>query len=181
MRVALKRHPDFPNVAADALSVEIVQRARGVLALRYVAVGAIGRLRTPAPAMPVRADGLWRSTCFELFVRPAGSEAYWEFNFAPSRAWAAYRFSGYRADMENVDLPAAPQIEAAREADAFVLSAAIDLSTLPSLVDARLAVSAVLEGEDGAKSYWAQAHPPGKPDFHHSESFALDCPASEDS
>src|SRR3546814_3736372 len=32
---------------------------------------------------------------------------------------------------------------------------------------AKLALSAVIEELDGTKSYWALAHPPGKPDFHH--------------
>jgi hypothetical protein len=32
----------------------------------------------------------------------------------------------------------------------------------------------VIETLDGSLSYWALRHPPGKPDFHHSESFALE-------
>jgi hypothetical protein len=35
-------------------------------------------------------------------------------------------------------------------------------------------VSAVVETLDGALSYWALRHPPGKPDFHHADSFALE-------
>ena len=38
---------------------------------------------------------------------------------------------------------------------------------------AKLALSAVIEELDGTKSYWALAHPPGKPDFHHPDCFAL--------
>ena len=30
-----------------------------------------------------------------------------------------------------------------------------------------LALSAVIEAIDGAKTYWALAHPSDKPDFHH--------------
>ena len=40
-------------------------------------------------------------------------------------------------------------------------------------VGAKLALSAVIEELDGTKSYWALAHPPGKPDFHHPDCFAL--------
>jgi hypothetical protein len=32
----------------------------------------------------------------------------------------------------------------------------------------------VIEDTSGHKSYWALAHPPGKADFHHSDSFALE-------
>jgi len=35
------------------------------------------------------------------------------------------------------------------------------------------ALSAVIEDDDGAFSYWALRHPPGKPDFHHPDAFAL--------
>jgi hypothetical protein len=37
----------------------------------------------------------------------------------------------------------------------------------------RAAVSAVIEQHDGAISYWALAHPAGKPDFHHRDGFVL--------
>jgi len=37
-----------------------------------------------------------------------------------------------------------------------------------------LGLSAVIEETSGRKSYWALAHPPGKPDFHHTDSFALE-------
>jgi hypothetical protein len=40
-----------------------------------------------------------------------------------------------------------------------------------------LGLSAVIEEKDGTKSYWALAHPPGKPDFHHKDCFALTLPA----
>ncbi len=33
-------------------------------------------------------------------------------------------------------------------------------------MDWQLGLSAVLEEKDGTKSYWALAHPDGKPDFH---------------
>ena len=36
----------------------------------------------------------------------------------------------------------------------------------------RLGLSAVIEDTSGRKSYWALAHPPGKPDFHHADCFA---------
>ena len=38
----------------------------------------------------------------------------------------------------------------------------------------RLALAAVLEDQQGALSYWALAHPPGKPDFHHPVGFTLE-------
>jgi hypothetical protein len=41
------------------------------------------------------------------------------------------------------------------------------------------AITAVIEEADGTKSYWALNHPPGKPDFHHPDCFALELPAPD--
>jgi hypothetical protein len=38
----------------------------------------------------------------------------------------------------------------------------------------RLGLSALIEDASGRKSYWALAHPPGKPDFHHADCFAYE-------
>jgi hypothetical protein len=51
------------------------------------------------------------------------------------------------------------------------------LSALPHKATWRLGLSAVIEDSSGAKSYWALAHPPGKPDFHHPDCFAHELPA----
>lgn len=42
-----------------------------------------------------------------------------------------------------------------------------------------LGLSAVIEEMGGTKSYWALAHPPGAPDFHHPTCFAATLPAPD--
>lgn len=37
-----------------------------------------------------------------------------------------------------------------------------------------LGLSAVIEENDGAVSYWALKHPPGPPDFHDANTFILE-------
>jgi hypothetical protein len=37
-----------------------------------------------------------------------------------------------------------------------------------------IGLSAVVEATDGSLSYWALAHAPGRPDFHHAHSFGLE-------
>jgi hypothetical protein len=166
MRLALTAHPDFPADAVTAIAVEL-ERAAGALTLRYALTGDIARLAVPPPAAPSRTDELWRHTCFEAFVSPEPGEAYFEFNFAPSTRWAAYRFSGYREGMATADVEA-PGIEVATTNTSLELMVRVALPPVPC----RLALSAVVETIDGAKSYWALAHPPGRPDFHHRSSFA---------
>jgi hypothetical protein len=40
----------------------------------------------------------------------------------------------------------------------------------------RVGLAAVVEETSGHRSYWALAHPPGKPDFHHADCFTLEVP-----
>jgi hypothetical protein len=156
------------------LEVDLDRGADGRLRLRYVLAGDLDRLRIPPQQPPGRADKLWQHTCFEAFVAAEGSEGYTEFNFAPSTAWAAYGFTGYRAGMTQLDLPRLPRIAVERRLDRLALEVEVDLAVLPGgRGDLRLALSAVLEASDGSLSYWALRHPPGKPDFHHADGFAL--------
>jgi hypothetical protein len=173
MRVALMVHPDSPSDPVSAIEVDI-ERDASNLTLRYTLVGTVADLAIPPTSAPTRADELWRHTCFEAFLHPSAGEGYFEFNFAPSTAWAAYRFTGYREGMIPADV-AAPQIVTATTDTALVLTVKLDLAALrlpPG--PCRLALSAVIEARSGAKSYWALAHPPGRPDFHHRESFACE-------
>lgn len=178
MRIALRPHPDTPPAEAISLDVEVARPAAGRLELSYVVTGAIDELRLPTPAAPERADGLWKHTCFEAFARRQDG-GYYEFNFAPSGQWAAYGFSGYREGMADADVDT-PQIEAHAEAGRYEVRVSLQLDRLPGLPADELwtlGLTAVIEDTDGGKSYWALAHPPGRPDFHHRDGFACELPA----
>ncbi len=171
MRQALRLHPDSLCLAATDIEVEVARPRAGSLLLTYVVTGTISDLRLPPVTAAARTDELWRHTCFEAFVCPSPGEAYYEFNFAPSTQWAAYRFSSYRSGMRVATEISAPRIEMQSAPECYTLQAALDSSRLPRHAGWRLGLSAVLEETSGRKSYWALAHPPGKPDFHHSDCF----------
>jgi hypothetical protein len=121
-----------------------------------------------------RSDGLWEHTCFEAFVRAASGTEYYEFNFAPSTQWAAYRFSDYRTGRCDAIEISAPEIEVQSSSDRYVLLASLkldELSALPRNSMWKLGLSALIEEMSGRKSYWALAHPPGQPDFHRTDCF----------
>lgn len=125
-------------------------------------------------AEPCRADDLWQTTCFEAFLRPDGEGTYREWNFAPSGQWAAYDFSGYREKRTDAEVAQPPYIRMEDNFTWWALGATI-------AVDAdtkwQLGLSAILEEKDGAKSYWALAHPRGdKPDFHDPVCFSAHLP-----
>ena len=168
----LRLHPDSLCLAARRIDVEVVRLPAGGLLLSYVVTGTIGDLRLPPIAAAARTDALWRHTCFEAFVRPSPSDAYYEFNFAPSIQWAAYRFDRYRSGMRVAAEIDAPRTTVQAAPERYALQAALDLSRLPHDAAWRLGLAAVIEETSGRKSYWALAHPPGKPDFHHSDCFA---------
>ena len=132
----------------------------------------------PAFAGKGRADGLWQTTCFELFLMPGGGRSYCEFNLSPSERWAAYDFAGYRDGMSERPADREPQ-GAMRLGSSFaIFDAAVPLSALPDGI-CRMNLAAVIEEQDGAKSYWALAHPADKPDFHDPACFAAELPAPE--
>jgi hypothetical protein len=117
---------------------------------------------------PTRADELWRTTCVEAFLRKPDSPSYREWNFAPSGAWAAYDFADYRQHMAPAEISAAPYIRVEDNFTWWALGATIGVDADASW---QLGLSAVLEEQDGTKSYWALAHPSDQPDFHHPDCF----------
>lgn len=210
---ALVAHPDAPARNVPNVACSYVWRGAGEWSFDFMVGAPSGALRLPEPVAPARADGLWRRSCFELFLRPADGAFYFEFNFSPSGEWAAYRFDGYRAGMTALDVAPprvistvaaqfdlsmhahltglgmdAETVRSLLDADAgaergppsrYGLSAYLDDPRLPPGGDWLAGLSAVIEEADGTLSYWALAHPAGKPDFHHPDCFVLELPAPD--
>lgn len=131
------------------------------------------RFVLPERTEPVRAENLWETTCFEAFLRVPGALSYREWNFAPSSAWAAYDFSGYRDGRSDADV-SAPYVRTEDNFTWWALGATI---TVDAKAAFELGLSAILEEQDGTKSYWAITHPGGKkPDFHDPACFAANLP-----
>lgn len=169
MRAKLKPHPDTPAQSVAGIEVEVARPDANTLSLVYVLTGALDKVRLPALARPQRTAELWKHTCFEVFIAERGG-GYTEFNFAPSRQWAVYRFDDYRSrmrDAESAELRIEPEVFPSR----FELRAQIVGVNSEA---ARLGLTAVIEETNGVKSYWALRHPAGKPDFHHADGFALE-------
>jgi hypothetical protein len=182
MRVALVPHPDTTSDAIEAIEADLSwamrpgQPASRRWLLRYFVTGAVGRIRLPLTKKPARADALWRHTCFEAFIRFGPAGPYREFNFAPTGEWAAYDFISYRGGMRPAEMEA-PLIDTGTRESRFELQVFLppDAVAGPRAVT-HVGLSAVIEETDGRMSYWALAHPDGKPDFHHPDCFALELP-----
>src|SRR5262245_6526245 len=167
MQQMLRLHPASRSSAAEKIEVAIARPRAERLVLSYVVTGKINDVRLPPVAVAARTDELWQHTCFEAFVRASSGAGYYEFNFAPSTQWAAYRFSNYRSGMRVAAEISAPPIETQSGPGCYVLQTSLDLDRLSDLPRDelwRLGLSALIEDTSGRKSYWALVHPLGKPD-----------------
>ena len=181
-------HPRVSRGPVESITARVFAVRAQALTLQFALRGDLRRIRIPPEADGGRADGLWRHTCFEAFVRRADAPGYLELNFSPSGRWQAYQFTAYREGMMPADLPqpasitigqrervdAVPEVNAAHD-DALVLEALVHLPVPGAQAGAelRLALSAIVEDAAGALSYWALRHGPGQPDFHHPDAFVL--------
>lgn len=173
--VSLVPHPQSPPRGIHGIDVRWFETGEGRLVLRWLVKG-VEALAVPGFAGKGRGEDLWQTTCGELFLKDREGAGYREFNFSPSERWAAYRFDSYRQGMRDEDVPP-PEVSSEGGQFLFVLTALFDASVLAGSDLAGL--SAVIEEKDGTKSYWAIAHPAGKPDFHDPACFALPLPARE--
>ena len=159
-------HPAHSPGAITSVDAHVTLAPNGLM-VSYSVTGDINELVLPARREPRRAENLWQTTCFELFLRGDGP-AYSEYNFSPSGEWAAYAFDSHREGRREISAT----ITTATAGDAETLNLTASLVT--DLDDvASLALTAVIEERSGHKSYWAIAHHAGVPDFHDDACFAL--------
>jgi hypothetical protein len=172
-------HPSCRPRAVQSIDV-FVDRSDDSIMFDFALRGDMAGIVLGDELPQLRCDRLWETTCFEAFLRPAGSEAYFELNFAPTTQWAAYRFDSYRVGMSAA--PIKPDFGTFLLEDDGIFEAMPrfhfpDLPELGPGLQVRLGLAAVIEEVNGNKSYWALAHPEGPPDFHHDACFAATLPA----
>lgn len=169
----LLHHPDTPCPAVGHIEAGVKRNLDGSLDLIYRLTGDTAALRIPEPALRRHRDGLWKNTCFEVFAMPDCGPGYLEFNFSTSGEWAAYTFRAYR-DGTTLELYSPPDIVCETTPNGLHLTATVPAGLLPESGLLRIGLSAVIEDTDGRIAYWALKHAPGKPDFHHTDAFALE-------
>ena len=171
----LVAHPDHPPAGVSQVEARIIGADDHWLRARWRIEGT-QQLVVPPFAGKGRTDELWQTTCFELFLKPLGGEVYLELNLSPSERWNAYDFDSHRTGMRERPFPHEPECTLRQGSHFAIFDAAIPLAGLPDH-DCAMGLCAVLEEKGGIVSYWALAHPAGKPDFHAPACFTLALPA----
>jgi hypothetical protein len=116
-----------------------------------------------------RADGLWRTTCFEAFWGEPGRKAYWELNLSPSEPrWNLYHFTDYR----HPQPPTTAMDWSLEELNVTQNTLQCTLRTDLELPRLELSLCAVIQTSD-AIHYFSSRHSGIKPDFHLRSNFAL--------
>ena len=156
-------HPNRPPAQVSAVTGRITREADW-LRLRWRVDGA-QQLVIPPFAGKGRADNLWQTTCFELFLQVAGEPGYIELNLSPSERWAAYAFEARRKGLCEQAMPREPTCTMRMGQAMAIFDAAVPVSALPK-GPWMCGMTAVIEEAGGVKSYWALAHTGAEPDFH---------------
>lgn len=176
----LTSHPRLDTRVSFTIRASVSLMQNDELALSFILKGDLSDVHLPIESNPQRRDGLWRDTCFEVFVAGGGTQ-YYEFNFSPSRCWAAYAFSDYRERLIVQDPVVFPIINLKKSKNRIVLTTKLPFIALPLLGQEkkmRIGLSSVIKTDDGNLTYWALCHPAGTPDFHCHRGFLVNLAAS---
>lgn len=177
VHVSLAAHPHNPVRFHQRIDATLTARPNGALEASYAIHGLNLDLRVPTPHFPAPADALWRTTCCELFIGTPERSNYREFNLSPSGQWTVYDFHDTRESAPNMVECPTPTIVTRREEDLLRVDATLPKAAMHPIAhgcaNLCIALTVVLEANDGSIAYWALAHPPGQPDFHHPAGFAL--------
>lgn len=138
-----------------------------------------------------RQTELWKSTCFEAFLKVPGTTDYFELNFSPSGAWNSYIFEGYRNpdppqefqsisfvknDIQIKELSFSFEVQVNAETAESKNLSPTESDLLKELFSAprlEIGLTTVVLFNDGQKKYFALKHVSDKPDFHQFDSFII--------
>lgn len=167
-------HPSTSPKSPLRLRGVVEAIAASEIAVTYDMTGELNNLRWPELAKRMFCQGLWKTTCFELFIGIPNSQRYLEFNFSPSTEWCGLSFQSYRHDPSDIRELAFSRFDITRSENAFSMH--VHFGFPEPLLDLEkskcsAALTAVVEETDGRLTYWADAHRSEVPDFHNDQSF----------
>jgi hypothetical protein len=165
--------PDDPRPPLEITGA--IVRISSLFAIQWALSGRVEGLVIPEPAdTPLRKNGLWEETCFEVFFGVKDSPAYWEVNLSPAGHWNVYRFADYRRGMEEEEALEAPRCVVQAHPGSRLVTLGLDMTkVLEEEQSVELGVSAVIRHAEGKLTYWALEHRGPQPDFHRRDGFTV--------
>ena len=169
----LSPHPSERAPPAVLLSASLDLKG-DIAHIIYELEGALEGLSLPLKCTASRGTDLWKTTCFEIFLKPHGALHYYEYNFSPSSMWDCLRFSDVRERSNPIFEFENPLVDVIRHADCLTVSAHFELpkDIRHNPKDLAIGISAVLQDKGGDCSYWALRHGTETPDFHDQQNFS---------
>ena len=123
---------------------------------------ALMRLKSSSP---IRANNLWKSTCFELFIAPKENLNYWELNISSSTKWNFYAFDSYKENMREERDISIPNIEIVQKENLYFISCEFNLrEIIPKQSNFNLAV--ILLDRNCVRHFYSINRKGGVVDFH---------------
>jgi len=164
-------HPNTPAKEISSVDVDVELAPNGKLWMRYHVEGKLDKIELAAPHEPRRTDYLWKHTCFETFITRADQSNYIEFNFCPSKRWAAYQFSDYRENAGDLPMTAPPAIQSDAGNGHFAIEVELMLPEGWRNGEMLMGITTIIEEVSGNLSYWALKHPGETQEFHDRDCF----------
>jgi len=153
-----------------------IERTGTQITVRYTLSGEINAILFPAQSIPlIRKHDLWKATCFEFFIAPAGQPEYWEFNLSPSGNWNVYHMDAYRqVNMrEEENISSLPFTFHKTSSQAILEVSVNTASFLPVTQKLDVGIAAIIQNHELFETYWALKHPNPQADFHHRAGFII--------
>ncbi len=164
--------PWTPAPAPSELTVEL-SRTGDMIRFAFEMNGDLSQV-VFAPLKPKaerkRVDGLWETTCLELFLG-TDNENYFEFNFSPAGDWNAYAFDSYRKGMRPAEADVVIE-DVGFDREKFRMRGSLRGRFFSRAVS-DVGATAVVETYGKQKHYWAVKHAGTKPDFHLRSGFSI--------
>lgn len=164
--------PYSPSARIGDVTSALVFENGGSIALSYRWNPQWKIVGNPSSTRPAqRRHELWKSTCFEAFIKAQDKDEYWEINLSPLYLWNAYVFDRYREPSPPREASGWKLIEMSTEAGALKARIQTDL---PPGRELQIGLSCIIKDTSGEKVYWSLRDPCGdRPDFHDVRGFVL--------
>ena len=168
MQKTLTSHTSIDNVSITSTLNIFPKKVH----LTFMLNGEIKNYIVPNKEKLKRANELWKTTCFELFLANSKEEKYYELNISPTLAWNFYTLSEYRAVPKEVAEEIEPLIMSRRDEENYEITFELESKTVNFEAFDTFNLACILLSNAKKRTFWSLNPQHGLPDFHNQQSFS---------